>query len=172
MNTILFMTMTVNGFVADEKGSEEFLSDANWHVFSELVNRVSSNIWGRTTYEKVKMWEKKYLGEISGVKKVIVSHDSSLVLDPDFFLATSLQHALSLLEKDGRKETIVSGGPTLNKAFMEEGLIDEIVLSIEPILLGRGVPLFPELLGEIQLELLECKQFDSNHLLLRYKVKK
>jgi dihydrofolate reductase len=60
------------------------------------------------------------------------------------------------------------GGPDLAASFMRRGLIDEYGLFVQPIILGRGTPFFPQLDGPIKLRLLETHRFTSGVVYLRY----
>lgn len=172
MKVILSMAMSVNGIVADESGSEDFLSHDNWLAFVKLANRIGSNIWGRSTYEAVRTWEGDYLKDLEKVKKIVISSDPSLKLDPGFTLAPSPKDALSKLEVDGKQEALVTGGPTINSAFVKAGLVDEIILTVEPAILGKGIALFSPADFSLRLELLEINYLNPNHLELHYKVVK
>src|SRR5712691_11330812 len=100
------MAMSVNGIIADENGSEDFLSDAHWNAFTKLANKIGSNIWGRKTYEAVKTWQGGYLKDLENVKKIIISSDTSLKLDPGFTLAKSPQDAIAQLKAERKQETL------------------------------------------------------------------
>ena len=59
----------------------------------------------------------------------------------------------------------------LAKSLFEADLIDEIGFNIHPVLLGSGIPLFYEMNRQINLELIECKQFKNGCLMASYRVK-
>jgi dihydrofolate reductase len=86
------------------------------------------------------------------------------------------QFVENLKAKDG-KNIWLSGGGSLAKSFLDENLVDEIHLGITPLLLGSGIPLFPELIREVPLRLISCKTYphkkEENALVeLFYEVKK
>ncbi|HEX2755353.1 MAG TPA: dihydrofolate reductase family protein [Candidatus Limnocylindrales bacterium] len=60
------------------------------------------------------------------------------------------------------------GGPTLAGALMRAGLIDEVRLFLQPVVLGTGLPFFPPLEDRIGLKLLETRTFGSGVVLVRY----
>jgi dihydrofolate reductase len=60
------------------------------------------------------------------------------------------------------------GGPTLASALIRAGLIDEVRLFVNPVILGAGTPFFPTLEDRIGLELLETRTFDSGVVYLRH----
>ena len=60
------------------------------------------------------------------------------------------------------------GGPTLAATLLEAGLIDEVHLYVEPVILGAGTRFFPPLEERVELKLLDTRRFDSGVILLRY----
>ncbi len=64
------------------------------------------------------------------------------------------------------------GGGELAHSLFEADLIDEIGCNIHPVLLGSGVPLFHEMKRQIDLELIECKTFKNDCVLVSYRVKR
>jgi dihydrofolate reductase len=75
------------------------------------------------------------------------------------------------LEREGATAVAIGGGASIYKLFMDSGLVDEVYLTIEPVLFGAGVPLFS---GEVhaRLSLIENRQLNDDTTLLRYAVKK
>ncbi len=85
-------------------------------------------------------------------------------------LTHSPHKALEILA--GHDEVIVAGGGKLNSSFLAEGLVDEIYLDIEPIVLGQGIPLFKERDFLHHLQLVGQKKFGQDVLQLHYRVLK
>ena len=75
-----------------------------------------------------------------------------------------------LKEKKG-KGIVVFGGGELARSLFEAALIDELVLNIQPVLLGSGIPLFHELKRQINLELFDVKRLKDGAIVLSYRVK-
>jgi riboflavin biosynthesis pyrimidine reductase len=65
---------------------------------------------------------------------------------------------------------LVTGGATINSAFMKEGLIDEVILNVEPFLLGDGIPVFSREDFENKLELLGSEKLGDGIIQLHYRV--
>lgn len=172
MKIILWMAISLNGMIADKNGNEDFLSHQNWIEFVKFANKVGCLIWGRNTYELVKNWEKSYLDDLANVKKVIISRNKSLALDPEFTLAENPKQALKILEEKGFKEVVLTGGSINNTSFAKENLIDEIILDIEPVIIGKGIRLFKEEEFQLNLKLIDVIQLNSDIIQLHYKVKK
>lgn len=68
------------------------------------------------------------------------------------------------------EEALLIGGGKTNSSFLELGVIDEVVWSIHPLVLGNGIKVFTEIKKELNLELLEIRELEENLVHLRYKV--
>ena len=73
---------------------------------------------------------------------------------------------------DAQKNIWLSGGGEVARSFLELGLVDEISLGVQPVLLGGGVPLFPATFPETGLELERCEKRSNSLVRLAYRVKK
>lgn len=172
MKVTLFMAISLNGIIATSDNQEEFLSHANWDEFVKVVQKRGCLIWGRKTYELVRKWDKAYLEPFKNIIKVIISHDKNLKLDPGFILVDSPQSALKFLHEKGFKEVILTGGSTNNSAFAKLNLIDEIILNIEGVIVGKGISLFNPEEFELKLKLKTVKKITDNIIQVNYLVKK
>ena len=170
MKVTLYMAMSLNGYIAEENGSEDFLSHKNWEKFCSLAKEYGNFIVGRKTYEAVKNWNEGFgFDDLKGIQKIIISQDESYKLDEGYILATSPKDALEKL-KD-MESVLVTGGSTINTAFLKENLLDEVVLNIEPVLIGKGVSLFVQ--DNFQKKLNFISSEESNGILtLHYKAVK
>jgi dihydrofolate reductase len=75
------------------------------------------------------------------------------------------------LKKQKGKGICVMGGGELARSLFEADVIDELGLNIHPVLLGSGIPLFPAIGCQVDLELQECKTFKNGCVLVTYRVK-
>lgn len=168
MKVTLYMAMSLNGYIAEENGSEDFLSHANWEKFCSLAQEYGNFIVGRKTYEAVKSWNEGFgFDDLKGIKRVIISQDSSYKLDDGYILANSPKDALAKLQDC--ESVLVTGGSTINTAFIQENLLDEVILNIEPALIGKGLPLFAQ--DDFSKKLNFVSSNDSNGIVtLHYKV--
>ena len=172
MKVTLWMAMSLNGMIARKNNEEDFLSHDNWLNWLDALKETPSIIWGRKTHEIVKNWPKSYFDDIKNTFSVIVSSDKTYKLEDQFVLADSPKRALEILEKKGFEEVLLTGGSKLNTSFAKEGLIDEVVLSIEPVIVGEGIPLFDPSLFDLKLEPINITQAKGNTMLAQYKVVK
>jgi len=171
MRIILTMAISANGIIASKTGSEDFLSHTNWIQFVKLAKRVGCFMWGRKTYEAVSKWEGDYLKDLESVKKIIIS-GSNIDLKEGYELAHSPEEALKILESNGFEEAIVTGGAIINSEFAKRDLIDEVILDVNPSILGSGIPVFQPKGFELKLELIDAEKITDGIVELRYKVRK
>ena len=169
MKVILYMAISLNGYIADENGNEDFLSHENWEKFCGLARGCGNFIVGRRTYEAVKNWGDGFgFDDLKGIKKVIISQDESYKLDDGYILASSPKDALLKLQEFD--SVLVTGGSTINSAFIKDDLLNEIILNIEPALIGNGIPLFAKDSFYKKLEFVSLEQFKSGIVTLKYKI--
>jgi dihydrofolate reductase len=87
------------------------------------------------------------------------------------FSADTPQDVIRQIKRDGRKSVLLVGGAQTNVRFLDNGLVDEVVVVIEPLLFGAGRPLVDPLGQTIQLQLVNCERLNSQGALLaRYAI--
>ena len=163
------MAQTVNGMIARENGSEDFLSDQNWKTFQELAEKAGGYIIGRKTYQAVMSWTDYNFNDIDA-KGIIVSTNRHFKPKSKFLIANSPHQAIEKASSLGFKQVILTGGSTLNSSFLKQKLIDLIILNIEPFILAKGITLFAEENIQAKLKLVKVEKITKNILQLEYKV--
>ena len=172
MKITLWMAISLNGIIATLDNKEDFLSHDNWNEFVKAVQKRGCLIWGRKTYELVRKWDKSYLEPFKNITKIILSSNKDIKLDEGFTSASSPQEAIQTLREKGFKEIILTGGSTNNSTFAKLGLIDEIILDIDCVVVGKGIPLFNPEYFQLPLLLVKVKKVNKNIIQAYYKVKK
>ena len=167
------MAVSANGLIAAESGSEDFLSHENWEFFCNLAKESGNFIVGRKTYEAVKKWKGEYnFDSLVGIEKVVISHSRIFVLDKGYLLATSPYDALAKLSKKGIQRALIVGGGNINAAFAKANLLDEIILNVNPVFIGKGMPVFTGQDFMMRSQLSAVEQYDNGIVTLRYQVSK
>ncbi len=173
MKVTLFTAMSLNGIIARKNGDEDFLSNDNWNSFSDLVNSFQNFIVGRKTFEAVKNWNEGYdFDDFKAAKKIVVSGDHNYKLDGGYFLALNPKKALEILKGKGFNRVLIAGGSGLNSSFAKANLIDEVILNVESVIIGEGIPLFLSNDFELNLKLVDVKKISNSIVQLHYKVTK
>ncbi len=172
MKVILFMSMSINGFIARENRDEDFLSEENYETFVKLANQTGSAIWGRRTHETMRTYGKDAFDKIRNVKKIVITRDSDFKIEENCELAKSPEEAIKKLDSQGFKEVILTGGSSLNSSFATENLIDEVILNIEAVIIGKGLPLFCPENFDLNLKLKKINKLSDDIIQLHYIVNK
>ncbi len=166
MKVVLYMAMSVNGMIAKSDDDTSWISKEEWDSYSAAVRAAACLVVGRRTYHI--LTKQPEFAELKKIKLVVVSKKGFKTIAPNHFVVHSPKEALGVL-KDFKK-VIVAGGGTLNAAFLAENLVDEIFLDVEPIVIGKGIPLFRGKEFERKLKLLGQKKIADNEIQLHYKV--
>lgn len=151
----------------------------DWLMWSKEAASVMTDFWktidtvvmGRRTYE-VALRMGAGGGAYPGVKNYVFSR--TMKQKPGSSVEIISEDAAEFVRKlksQEGKDICVMGGGLLAKSLFEADLIDEIGFNIHPVLLGSGIPVFHEMNRQIDLELIDCKAFKNDTLLLSYRVK-
>lgn len=181
---VAFMHMSLDGFVARPDGELSWIK-AEGEMFEnaiELTHTADTALYGRVTYKGMESYwptvpsnpdstpnELQHAQWVHDVHKVVVSktlksvewNNSQLIND------NLTEEILALKQKPG-KSILIFGSPGLTQSLMRLGLIDEYRINLNPIILGRGIPMFADLEADINLKLTEAKTFSNGVIGLRY----
>jgi len=123
---------------------------------------------GRITYEQILTFgEYPYKGK----KTYVFTKNPSFTADNNAeFIAKDVKNFVDdLRQVDGENIWLV-GGSLLIRNFISKNLVDELILSIHPIILGEGIPLFAHQLTTTSLKLTGCQRYRSGIIQLSYNV--
>ena len=169
MKVILYMAMSLNGMIAKSNDNTSWITQEEWNNYSSAVRNAGALIVGRRTY--IILTKQPEFSEFKDVEVVVVSKEEHPeLIRENHRIAKSPKEALEIL-KDF-KEVIVAGGGILNNSFLEENLIDEIYIDVEPIIITEGTPLFKGKELEKNLKFISQKKVSNNEIQLHYKVMK
>jgi dihydrofolate reductase len=173
MKTILYMAQSLNGYIAKGNGDTAWIGSSDKAMFKEMTTKASNVVMGRNTYD---IMQTEGAFPLPGRLNVVMTREARPSEANVLFTGMPPAEVLDYLRKQGYVETMVVGGGKIAKSFLEENLIDELYVTIEPIILGRGVS-FLERDGfieegdlEITLELLETIKLSDSEVQLHYKV--
>ncbi|MEK7616205.1 MAG: dihydrofolate reductase family protein [Patescibacteria group bacterium] len=149
MKIILAMVLSLDG-----KSTKADLSPNLWAsvedqgFFHDLKKKIGTIIVGRKT------WEAAGKPSGDGIRRIVMSRETGFALPDDV------------------EEALLVGGSELNAEFFKRKLINEIYLTIEPKIFGKGLPLAQDIPLEVELELINVERLNpQGTLLLHYRVK-
>ena len=166
---ILYIATSLDGFIAKKDGSIDFLDPYNKSGddfgYNEFYSSIGTIVMGNITYTQVgdtKEFEEFYKG-----KPVFVFSRKPKAKKMN---VTFVNEDVKEFVKKLKSNTFLVGGADLIKEFLKNNLIDEFIITIIPIVLGEGIPLFAKDCGEHKLKLLNIKSYDSGVVQLHYQL--
>lgn len=173
----VFVAVSLDGFVAREDHQLDWLMKQDTgdgdHGFAAFMDSVDGLVMGAGTFRTVLGF-----GEWPYTKPVVVMSRSLTDADIPAHLPgkarISRKAPAALMEDlkaEGWKRAYVDGGQ-LVQSFLREGLIDDMIISIIPILIGRGISLFGPLNNDVDLELIRAEAFGAGLLQTHYRIRK
>jgi dihydrofolate reductase len=168
----VYVAMSLDGFIAREDGRIDWLSlvekpgeDYGYRRFFESVDAL---VVGRKTYEVALDFEP---WPYAGKRCIVMTRALSSSRHGEEFYSGSPEHLVERLSSEGVKRIYVDGGAVVQQ-FMAAGLVGDLTISIVPVLLGEGIPLFGRFGRDVRLDLVESRAFKSGLVQLEYCVKK
>ena len=161
---IVFIATSIDGFIADRNGRLDWLNsipnpDQIDMGYESLMNRIDAVIMGRITFETVCSFDmewpyhKPVFVLSSTLKKIPGQYKKKAQL-----IKGTLHSILEQLHQKGYSQIYVDGGQTI-QSFLKEDLIDELIITKIPILLGGGTSLFSDLPKPLAFNHIETKVF-------------
>ena len=167
----VFIATSLDGFIARRDGSIDWLDavrvDGEDYGFAEFFGSVDTLVVGRATWETVRGFaEWPYAGK----RVVVLTHRTAAGEHGERFLAGEPATLLERLQGEGAHRVYVDGGTVVSQ-FIRAGMIDDLTVSIIPVLLGDGIRLFQaqERQPERPLQLAGSRAFASGLVQLRYR---
>lgn len=169
MKVILYMGISVNGYIAKEDGDSEWTSEEDLQGFYEQSKRAGNIVMGKNTYLAA---SKSGYFPFPDALNVIVSHEkiANKWGEKVVIMDQKPKEIINMLGQKGFSTVFLAGGGKLNTSFATENLINEIYLDVEPLLLGKGIKVFADGDFNFDLELMETKKLNKNTIQLHYKV--
>jgi dihydrofolate reductase len=165
MKVILFSAISINGMIADKDGKEDFLSDSHWRRVVSLIEEAGAVVMGGGTYRTLEHWENNF-DDLDGVEKVVVTQEG---VKEGYVSRENPRETIEFLEEKGYEKLVLVGGSKLTSSFLDEDLVDEIVLSIEPVIIPYGIPVCL-IEKEIELDKKKVEKRDDGIVEITYKV--
>ena len=191
MKCSMFIAPSVDGFIAKEDGGVDWLETVGDSVskidekselmkyfndsFKNYMKSIDCMIMGRKLMEVLSSFNLSPEQWPYGDIRIIAISDTLNKVPKNLskyveMYSGSIPTLISKLEKQGYKKAYIDGGITIT-SFFNLGLINEITLTLAPILLGRGIPLFGNFSKQIKLTDAKATAFPNNFIELKYKVK-
>jgi dihydrofolate reductase len=172
MTASVFVGASVDGFIARLDGSFDFLPEGGGepHGYEEFMATVDALVIGRHTFETVRAFPTWPYGD----KQVVVL--SSRPLDLSAVKGGVVEQMggeppeiVSRLAASGAQHLYVDGGITVQR-FLRAGLIQRLIITRVPVLIGQGIPLFGSLPHDIRLRHVRTQHYPSGLVQSEYEI--
>jgi len=172
MTATVFVGTSVDGFIARPNGDLDFLPEGGGepHGYTEFIAGVDAIVIGRNTFEKVLTFRPWPYGN----KRVVIL--SSRPLDLSAVVGGAVEQMsgspaviISQLAATGAHHLYIDGGITIQR-FLSAGLIQRLIITRVPVLIGDGIPLFAALPCDIRLHHVATRHFQSGLVQSEYHV--
>jgi dihydrofolate reductase len=171
MKASVFIATSLDGFIARANDDLDWLPPGGGeeHGYEAFMSTVDALVVGRRTYEKVLTFDTWPYGQ----KPVVVLSTQALASAPPGAVVECMSgppaEIVSRLAGRGVEHVYVDGGITIQR-FLEAGLIQRLIITRIPVLLGSGIPLFGPLPRDIVLQHLGTRQYASGLVQSEYLV--
>lgn len=186
----LFMMVTLDGFIEGEG------HDLSWHNVDEEFNTFAARqlqedmgilVFGRRTYELMHDYWPHAAPEdpndamvkesMNTLPKVVISHSLGKVEEEANWknitlVKDNIHEAIRKVKEQDGKDIAVLGSNNLCVTLLEEGLLDELRIMINPVVIGKGTPLFAGIHDRKKFQTKETRVFANGNVLLTYQVLK
>src|ERR1700691_3235903 len=172
MTVSVFIGTSVDGFIARANGDLDFLPAGGGepHGYNEFMATIDALVIGRKTFETVLAFPEWPYGD----KRVVVLSSRPLDLSKVRGgvveqMAGAPAEIVSKLAASGAHHLYIDGGITIQN-FLRAGLIQHLIITRVPVLIGEGIPLFGALLHDVRLRHVATQQYPSGLVKSEYEV--
>jgi dihydrofolate reductase len=181
---IFFMHTSLDGFVAGVNGEMDWINvdDEIFDFVATMTDQADAALYGRVTYEMMQSYwptagekpnatkhDKEHSAWYNKVPKIVLSKTiNETGLHNTRIIADQLSNNINELKQQDGKDILIFGSPGASQSLLNEGLIDGFWLFVNPIILGKGMPLFKNISGTTKLKLVESITFTCGVIALHY----
>ena len=181
-NVTYSMSASLDGYIVGPDGDFDWtMPDEVFRFWIDEIREVGVHLLGRRLYETMLYWETVDQDSLDDAQlewaaiwkplpKVVFSATLSAVQGTARLASGGLAEEIERLRAEPAEGDIAIGGATLAAEAAALDLIDEYRVMVYPVLVGGGIPYFPQRERRVDLELVETRTFSSNVVYLRYRV--
>jgi dihydrofolate reductase len=163
------LAVTLDGFIEGPKGEYDWCFTDQDYGMKDFLCRIDAIFYGRKSYE---MMMKAGGNPFHKIKSYVFSNTWSEAKDRFELVSGDPGPAVKRIKELPGKDIWLFGGASLTSSLINAGLVDEIWLSVHPILLGAGKRLLTGIEERISLQLIEEKRYETGLVSLRYNLRR
>ncbi|GGG07134.1 dihydrofolate reductase family protein [Pontibacter amylolyticus] len=171
---ILYIAASTDGYIARPDGNIDWLHDKKYNIpdedfgYSAFLQTIDTTLMGHNTYREILGFDMPF--PYPELKNYVFSRSKQEEAEHVSFVRDGAVDFIEKLKEQPGKDIWLIGGGMLNATVLNAGLLDEIILTYIPIVLGKGIPLFSAETEEHKLKLIptENKLYRNGFLQVRY----
>ncbi len=172
---VLYLAISLDGKISGPNHDVAWLeevpnpekSDFGYYAF---ISRIGTTIMGRTTYDWVKDQDVPW--PYASTDNYVLTSNQSLADNEEVsFISEDHFDAIRALKEKSEKDIWLIGGAKVNQSCLNAGVVDEVIVTIMPVILGEGTTLFNPPYDRKWLDHIETKTFASGVCEMRFRVK-
>lgn len=174
---ILDLAVTLDGFIEGKNGEVDWCMMDPEMGFTQFLSQIDTILYGRKSYDEwgqyipkkeeadsdKEMWDLIHSKEKYVFSRTQVGSDERVV-----YIKENIVKEVNKLKKQPGKDIWLYGGANLITTFVNLGLVDEFRLSVHPVILGEGKPMFIDIKQRLNLKMVQAKTFSSGVVQLIY----
>lgn len=164
---ILNLAVSLDGFIEGPKGEYDWCFTDQDYGMSEFLKRIDAIFFGRKSYELLLRMENNPYPK---KKNYVFSRTLKSVEGNASLIKGDLEREVTAIKQQHGKDIWLFGGASLTASMLKSTLVDEMMLAVHPILLGKGKPLFSDIGKRITCKLVEAKSYPSGLVQLFYRL--
>jgi len=171
MTNYIYIATSLDGFIATSDGKIDWLNEIpnpenSDYGFAEFMNSIDALVMGRKSFEKVLPFDSwPYNKPVFVLSNTLTTLPENMA-DKAEIINGDLHDIIKKLNEQGYSKLYIDGGRTIQN-FLKEDLIDEMIITKIPILLGKGIPLFGEIDQRLKFKHMRTEVF-NNSLVMSY----
>jgi dihydrofolate reductase len=167
MKIKIYMAVSANGLISNKRNIPDWLSEEFGQDFIAVSQKAKAVIMGKTTYNFL---APDHLPLSNEGTLAVLTHDVSAkpAQSNVIFTDKNPRDIAAMLESKGHSEAILIGGTTTASEFVRAGLVNEVILVVEPVLFGSGLPILKDVDQEYRMSLHNVKKLNDHTIQLHY----
>jgi dihydrofolate reductase len=155
----LFIAASLDGYIAKEDGSVDWLPQSGDSGYDNFYRSIDVVLMGKKTYEQILTFGKfPYKDKTS---YVFTRKPNQKKKDENVEFTSEVEEFTKKLVLSSGKNIWLVGGSDIISTFLNLKCVDEIILTVIPVVLGKGIPLFKNIKEEVKLELIKTTEYDE-----------
>ena len=167
---ILGLAVSLDSFIEGPNGEYDWCLTDQDYGMSDFFKRIDSVFYGRKSYELTLSMGDEAMPGLPKLTEYVFSNTLQSVKPDVNLVGGDIQTEVKKIKEEKGKDIWLFGGASLTSSLMNLHLVDELCLSVHPIILGSGKPLFSEINSRIALTLMDSKTYSTGLVSLKYSI--